>query len=71
MLFECCVSKDPDGILELIARAGRDERIVAFAEERSMPGFQAGTLGDALSLDLAGERLRVRGSVLICLVEEN
>jgi hypothetical protein len=61
--------RDPEATLAMIAGAGRYEGIVALARARAMPEFQAGTLGEVLSIGPAGRALPVRTDVLIYLIE--
>jgi hypothetical protein len=61
--------RDPEATLALIAGAGGYEGIVALARARPMPEFQAGTLGEILSIGPARRALPIRTDVLIYLIE--
>jgi hypothetical protein len=67
-LFRDHAPKEPEDILGRIAKAGSYERIVALARTRSMPAFQASTMGGLLSLGLLRDRLPVRGDMLVYVV---
>ena len=68
-LFGHCASKDSGAILDRIAKAERCDRVISLAEERSTRERQAGTLREILPVGLARERLRLRASILVYLVE--
>jgi hypothetical protein len=61
--------RDPEATLAMIAGAGGYEGIVALARTRPMPEFQAGTLGEVLSVGPARRALRVRTDALIYLID--
>lgn len=67
-LFGRHAPKDPEAILARIAAARSCEDIVALAKTKSMPEFQASTLGELLSLGIFRDRLPVRARVLVYLV---
>jgi hypothetical protein len=67
-LFRNHAPQDAEAILGRIAEAGSYERIVALARTRSMPAFQASTMGEILSLGLHRDRLPVRRDMLVYVV---
>jgi hypothetical protein len=68
-LFQGYGSQDPEGVLHRIAEAGSYDQILALARGKSMPAFQAGSVGDYLSLARWQNRMHVRVKLLVYLVE--
>ena len=68
-LFGHHAPDDSEAILAQIAEAGSYDRILALAKGRSMPEFQASTMGEVLSLGLSRHQLPVRAKVLVYLIE--
>lgn len=68
-LFQGHGPKDPEDILARIAEAGSYDGILALARKKSMPAFQASSVGDLLSLARWQNRMSVRVNLLVYLVE--
>ncbi len=68
-LFQGYGSEDPEEILAQIAEAGSYDGILALARGKSIPAFQASSVGDYLSLVRWQNRMRVRVNLLVYLVE--